>query len=145
LEKHGEGTVEKFGGEEFFRTVDGAFTGGFDLVKVSDEAKPLFEWAVGEGDFEVAYGGICFVRAEDADAKGTAGMLDEGGETTLEISWGGGGFTAFLKKFVQDKTIESARVEDLIDTFEFGSIVAVVGGGTEGPFRNWTKWQGMAV
>jgi len=132
-------------GKSFFARSMVLLPGALIWSKFPMKQKPLFEWAVGEGDFEVAYGGICFVRAEDADAKGTAGMLDEGGETTLEISWGGGGFTAFLKKFVQDKTIESARVEDLIDTFEFGSIVAVVGGGTEGPFRNWTKWQGMAV
>lgn len=144
LEKHREGLIQNFRSEVAFGSVDGAFAGGEDLVEILDEAEPLFKGAVGEGDFEISNRSTAFVSAQDTDAKGAPGVLDELGQTSVE------GFVVFsllasvFKSCVEDELIHAALLEDFVDGFEFVTKFTIVGARPLWHDRNWTKWRSVA-
>jgi hypothetical protein len=107
-------------------------------------AEPLLQRAVREGDFEVENGYSSFVRAQDADAKSTAGVLDELVEPAVKGLVVFGELTTLLESFVEDEMVEAAVVEDVIDAFKLASVVEVDGARLPGKDRDWTERQGVA-
>ena len=140
LQKHGEGLVEGVCAEEILGPINGAFPGSFDLVKIFKEAKPLFQGAVGEGDFQSAHGRASFVGPEDADAKGAPGVVDKCAKAPLKGVVIGSLLATLFKGLAEDEVVESAALKNLIDAFELATISEVVGARPFGHFRNWTKW-----
>lgn len=105
LKKHRKGLIEDFRNKVGFCAVDGAFTGGEDLVEVFDKAEPLLKGAVGEGDFEIPDRSTAFMSAQDADAEGAPGVLDEVGETSVVCFVVFGLLTSFFEGLVEDELI----------------------------------------
>lgn len=52
LKKHREGLIDGLGTEGFFGPIHGAFTGCLDLIEVFEEAEPLLQRTISEGDFQ---------------------------------------------------------------------------------------------
>jgi len=108
LKKHGEGPIQDFCAEVILGPVDGAFAGGLDLVEVFEEAEPLFERAVGEGDFEIASRSASLVSPQDSDAEGAAGVLDEAVEASVEGLVVFSLLAALFENLIENEVIQSA-------------------------------------
>ena len=144
MKKHGGGFVEDVCADVILGPVHGAFAGGQEFVEVFDKAEPLLQRAVCEGDFEVANGCPSFVRAQDADAKSTAGVSDELVESSVKGLVVFCELTTLLESFVEDEMVEAAVVEYVIDAFKLPSVVEVDGARLPGKDRDWTERQGVA-
>lgn len=127
-----------------FGPINGAFARGEDLVEVFEEAEPLFERAVGEGDFEISDRSASFMSAQDADAEGAAGVLDKVGETSVESLVVFGLLAAFFESLIEDELIQTAELKDFVDGFKFAAKGEVIGAGAFWQDRDWTKRQGEA-
>lgn len=144
LKKHGEGFVEDFRAEVILGPVDGAFAGSKDLIEVFEKAEPLFERAVGKGDFEIPYRSASLVSPQDSNAPGAAGVLDEVVEASVEVLVVFSLLAALFENLIEDEVIQAASMKYFVDAFKFAPIGEVVCAGAFWQDRDWTKRQGLA-
>ncbi|MDF1712635.1 MAG: hypothetical protein P1U90_10385 [Akkermansiaceae bacterium] len=52
--------------------------------------------------------------------------------------------TAFFKSFVENKVVEAAALEDLINALKFETMGQLIGAGSFRHLRGWPKRQGVA-
>ena len=108
-----------------------------------DKAEPLIKGAVGKFDFQLAHGGGAKVGTQEANAKSGAHVSDEMFEAAVGILAFGGVSAALFDDRLEDQVVKTAAGEEVIDQFDFGSVVAVIFCWVDDK-RNWTKWDGVA-